>query len=210
MSILHEKNLTAQSSNSLLDEKNIVKKKKNERKKIAVKASYAKISPVVDMTEDDFFELKNGEFLEILQLESKDIYSLNESDLEQDIYYLDVFFSTIVSDIKIVPLNVPLNLEKQKDNMYRCLHRAKQKAYKEVIQKRIDELEKLEKTRTNREYFIFFYAASEKRLREITNQAYSILQMTNPLLDISREKKLNILFQLNNMNTKPLQEREMI
>ena len=210
MVVLNEDNNNKKKSmnEDILDEKNIVEKTITKEKKIKIKSNFGQITPILDMTENDFFYMRNGEYLEILQLDSKDIYSLNESELNHDIQQLEMFFSVLVRDIKILPLNVPLNLEKQKDNMYRCLEHATKESYIATIKRRINELEKLEKIRTNREYFILLYADTEKKLREIINQGRAILSSTNPLSEISREKKLNIFFQLNNMNTKPLQENE--
>lgn len=210
MVVLNEDNSRKKKiiNEDILDEKNIVEKPLTKEKKIKIKSNFGQITPILDMTENDFFYMRNGEYLEILQLDSKDIYSLNESELNHDIQQLEMFFSVLVRDIKILPLNVPLNLEKQKDNMYRCLERATKDSYVATIKRRLNELEKLEKIRTNREYFILLYADTEQKLREIINQGRAVLSSTNPLSEISREKKLNIFFQLNNINTKPLQENE--
>lgn len=45
-----------------------------------VKKSIAEIMQIVDMTEDGIFELKNEEFLEILQVEGDDMFSKNSEE----------------------------------------------------------------------------------------------------------------------------------
>ena len=66
----------------------------------------------------------------------------------------------------------------------------------------------LEKNRTNREYFIFLYADEEKKLLEKLHQAKMLLSRSNAPIELTAEKKINILNQIFNPNTKPLGESE--
>ena len=140
--------------------------------------------------------------------ELKDIYSLNSFDLNDDVDNLANFFTAFTNDIKIVPLNVPLNLEEQKDHIYRQIKKSKDIAYRSFLESRLDELKALEQHRTNREYFIFIYADEEKKLLEKLHQAKMLLSRSNPAISLTIEKKTNILFQMFNPNTKPLSESE--
>lgn len=208
---LNEKNLLKkkkENSTAILDEKNVISEKKVKDKKAKVKSSFGDISPVVDITNNDFFEMRSGEFLEIIQIETKDIYSLNSSDLNDDVNNLSNFYTAFTSDIKIVPLNVPLNLEDQKDHIYRQIKKCKNAVYKALLEERLKELQVLEQSRTNREYFIFLYADEEKKLLEKLHQAKMLLSRSNPPVVLTVEKKINILFQMFNPNTKPLGESE--
>ena len=211
MVAMNEKNLKKNkrgNSTAILDEKNTVSEKKIKEKKKKVKSSFAEIAPIVDITNNDFFEMRSGEYLEIIQIETKDIYSLNSNDLNDDVNNIANFYTAFTSDIKIVPLNVPLNLEEQKDHIYRQIKRCKNIVYKSLLESRLKELEVLEKNRTNREYFIFLYADEEKKLLEKLHQAKMLLSRSNPAIELSIEKKTNILNQMFNPNTKPLSESE--
>lgn len=211
MVVLNEKNLKKNkkgNSTAILDEKNTVSEKKIKEKKKKVKSSFAEIAPIVDITNNDFFEMRSGEYLEIIQIETKDIYSLNSNDLNDDVNNIANFYTAFTSDIKIVPLNVPLNLEEQKEHIYRQIKRCKNIVYKSLLESRLKELEVLEKNRTNREYFIFLYADEEKKLLEKLHQAKMLLSRSNPAIELSIEKKINILNQMFNPNTKPLSESE--
>ena len=211
MVAMNEKNLKKNkrgNSTAILDEKNTVSEKKIKEKKKKVKSSFAEITPIIDVTNNDFFEMRSGEYLEIIQIETKDIYSLNSNDLNDDVNNIANFYTAFTSDIKIVPLNVPLNLEEQKDHIYRQIKRCKNIVYKSLLESRLKELEVLEKNRTNREYFIFLYADEEKKLLEKLHQAKMLLSRSNPAIELSIEKKTNILNQMFNPNTKPLSESE--
>lgn len=193
---------------AVLDESNLVLEKERKEKKAAVKSSFAQISPIVDVTNNDFFEMRSGEYMEIIQIESKDIYSLNDADLSNDIQNLSTFLTAYMEDIKIVPLNIPLNLEKQKRFIHKRLRQNKNAAYQSFLESRLREFDNLEKHRTNREYFIFMYAEEEKKLLEKLHQIKNLLARSNPVTELSIEKKINILFQMFNPNTKPLSETE--
>lgn len=211
MVVINEKNLMKKKNGksiAILDEKNVVSEKKIKKSKVKVKSSFADISPIVDITNNDFFEMRSGEYLEIIQIETKDIYSLNSSDLNDDVNNLANFYTAYTSDIKKVPLNVPLNLEEQKDHIYRQIKKCKNQVYKALLENRLEEFQVLEKNRTNREYFIFLYADEEKKLLEKLHQAKMLLSRSNAPIELTAEKKINILNQMFNPNTKPLGESE--
>lgn len=211
MTLMDEKNIKKkQKGNSLaiLDEKNLLTDKNVKKKKDKVKSSFAEIAPIIDITNNNFYEMRSGEFMEIIQIETKDIYSLNHHDLSDDVNNLTHFLTAYTHDFKIVPLNVPLNLEEQKDYIYKQIKKNKNVAYSSFLENRLKELEVLEQKRTNREYFIFLYADEEKQLIERLHQATMLLNRSNPVIKLSLEKKNNILHQLFNPNTKPLSENE--
>lgn len=197
-----------QNSPAILDEKNIVNIKPKRTKKRSLKSSFTEICPIIDVTNNDFFEMRSGEYLEIVQLDTKDIYSLNDSDLQNDIQNLSTFYSVYTNDLKIVPLNVPLNLARQKRYILKKMTENSNPSYQLYLKARIKELENLEKFRTNREYFLFIYADDERKLLERLNQLKGLLSRSNPVINLTLEKKINILFQLFNPNTKPLNENE--
>ena len=194
------------TSNAVLDEINVIENRSKKAQKNNVKPSFASISPIVDVTDNDFFEMRNGEYLEILQIETKDIYSLNASDLQDDISNLTMFFTAYNDDFKIMALNVPMTLEQQKRYFYKKLKANKNPAYTQFLETRMMEFENLEQLRTSRAYFIFVYADEEKKLLEKIHQLRALLSRSNPLNVLTIENKMNILFQLFNPNTKPLSE----
>jgi len=160
------KQKSSQNGFAILDENNVISEKQEKQKKTAVKSSFAEICPIIDITNNDFFEMRSGEYLEIVQIESKDIYSLNETDLQNDINTLAIFYATYIDDLKIVPLDVPLSLERQKAYIAQRMRNNKNPAYETFLKARMKELENLEKYRTNREYFLFLYSDDEKKLLE--------------------------------------------
>lgn len=193
----------AADNQAIFDESNLRSEKEIKKKRPKIKSSIADIIPVIDITAYDFFELRNGEFMEIVQLSSKDIYSLNENDKDSDIFSWAYFYQAYLHPIKILPLNTPVNLELQKNNVLRRIKKNKVPAYLPFLEKKLAELEFLEEHRTNREYFLFIYAEDEKTLLERKSQIRKLLARCNPIIEISAEKKINVLYQLSNPNSKP-------
>lgn len=207
MVLFDEKNVKKKSakekSQAILDERNLVAQRKLDRKKVKVLSSFADITPFVDISNNDFFEMRNGEYLEILQITSKDIYSLNEKDKDNDIFSLTYFFQAFLGSVKLVPLNTPVNLELQKNNVIRRIRRNRVPAYLPFLEKKLSELEFLEKHRTDREFFIFVYAEDEKTLLERKTHVRKLLAQSNPIIELPVIKKINVLYQLFNPNSKP-------
>lgn len=197
------KKVGKEKSQAVLDERNLITQRKMDQKKVKVLPSFADITPIIDISNNDFFEMRNGEYLEILQITSKDIYSLNESDKDNDIFSLTYFFQAYLGSVKIVPLNTPVNLELQKNNVIRKIRRNKVPAYLPFLEKKLSELEFLEKHRTDREFFIFVYAEDEKTLLERKSHVRKLLAQSNPVIELPVTKKVNVLYQLFNPNSKP-------
>lgn len=191
------------TTSAVLDESNIVslKEKREKRKKII--SSFADIVPIIDIVEYDFFEMRNGEYMEIVQVTSKDIYSLNESDKDNDIFSLAYLFQAYIPDIKLVPLHTPVNLELQKNNIIRNIRKCKEPAYIPFLEKKLAEIEFIEENRTNKEYFFYLYADSIKTLLERKSQFKKLFGQSNPIIELDLDKKLNVLYQLSNINSKP-------
>ncbi len=191
------------TTSAVLDESNIVslKEKREKRKKII--SSFADIVPIIDIVEYDFFEMRNGEYMEIVQVTSKDIYSLNESDKDNDIFSLAYLFQAYIPDIKLVPLHTPVNLELQKNNIIRNIRKCKEPAYIPFLEKKLAEIEFIEENRTNKEYFFYLYADSIKNLLERKSQFKKLFGQSNPIIELDLDKKLNVLYQLSNINSKP-------
>ena len=201
-----QKRTKSKSRTALLDERDIAVERRVHSTKKKVLSSFADISPIVDVTDSEFFEMRNGEFMEILQITSKDIYSLNETDKDNDIYSLAHFFQAYLPSVKVIPLNTPVNLEIPKRQIMRDIRRNRNPYYLPHLEKKLRDLEFLENNRTDREFFLFIYSDDEKAMLENKVHARKLMARSNPLVEPSLEKKLSILYQLANLNSKPLSD----
>ncbi|MFD1926486.1 hypothetical protein ACFSFY_00165 [Sporosarcina siberiensis] len=199
----YKKRKVISNDNAIMNEKNMMSQQEKKGKKKKIISSFADIVPIVDIAEFDFLEMRNGEFMEIIQVTSKDVYSLNENDKDNDIFSLAYLFQAFIPDIKLVPLHTPVNLELQKNNIVRNIRKCKEPAYIPFLEKKLAELEFIEEYRTNKEYFFFIYGDSVRNLQERKVQLKKLLARSNPIVELDISKKINVLYQLSNLNSKP-------
>jgi len=88
----------------------------------------------------------------------------------------------------------------------RDIRRNQNPYYLPHLEKKLKDLEFLENNRTDREYFVFLYGNDEKSMIENKLHARKLMARSNPLIELSLEKKLSILYQLANLNSKPLSD----
>ncbi len=111
-----------------LDEQDVVEKRK-VKDKVVVKPTVAQLMPVVDITGTESFEMRDGTYLDMVQLTSKDIYSLNEEEKDHDVFSLAYLLQAYTHPLKVVPLNTPLSLERQKISIERQIRQNQTPAY---------------------------------------------------------------------------------
>jgi len=195
---------------ALFDERNTAEKKKkqislkaNKKKREVAIPSIAEILPIQDMTEEGSFHLQ-GEmgYMDVMQLQSKDIYSPSTQETEFDIMKMAKFLQSYAPDIKIVSMNFPVNMKKQLDAINYKIAQNKAPLYERFLIRKREELQFLEAYRTNREFYLFIYATSPKQLAEYRNNCRRYLGRVAPITELTDEKKLDLLYKFYNQNSK--------
>ncbi|RPJ98180.1 hypothetical protein EH11_04261 [Bacillus subtilis] len=177
--------------------------KDKKKKKEKVYSRVPELLPFVDVTEDDYFELKNGT-MEIFQIDSEDIKQLNDLELHYKIMSMTKFLRTYSHDFKWVSMGYPVTTNDQLEYWQLKLAEAENPVYKQFIQRKIDELNFLEKNYFNRDYYLFLYS-DEKSLDSLKDNIKSVKNTHRNALslkDIPQEKKYQILYKMNNQNSK--------
>jgi hypothetical protein len=109
---------------------------------------------------------------------------------------LSVFFRIYKADLKIISMNYPTNTRQQQAYLTYKLQQPGLEKYADMLNEKLVALQYLEKNTTDREAFIMVFARDENQyatLRRLISRSGLIV------VPISREKKENIIFQLNNM-----------
>ncbi|MEC3885492.1 hypothetical protein VKA52_17370 [Halobacillus sp. HZG1] len=195
---------------ALFDERKTTEKNKKQQRSNAKKKkrevaipSIAEILPIQDMTEEGSFQLKGDTgYMDVMQLQSKDIYSPSTQETEYDIMKMAKFFQSYAPDIKIVSMNFPVNMKKQLDAINYKIAQNKAPLYERFLIRKREELHFLETYRTNREFYLYIYATSLKQLAEYRNNCRRYLGRVAPVIELTDEKKLDLLYKLNNQNSK--------
>lgn len=183
------------------------KKRKKEELKSLKKANsniplYTRdIMDFIDIDEDDRFIMKYG-YMDMYQIQTKDVHSLSEGDIQRHIFSFISFLRSYTDDFKILSMNFPVNTTTQQLHIEKNLKYTTNPIAKKFLQRKLDELIYLEENRFNKEFYIMIFAKSKDEFEDrerVLNQNQNIAMR---LEKIDIEKKLKIIFKLNNHNTK--------
>ncbi len=187
-----------------LKHQRIVKKEfqkgmKEQGKKPKLLKQTSAILPFVQI-HDDHILLKEG-VMDIFQVETKNIHALNDADLNYLLLNRAQFLRSYFRSFKEVILNFPTNTEVQRAYWLKKQQQAKNASRLKYIEQKLFEFEYLERERYNREFFMFIYADDKEELEDRKNDCMQGMQSSFPLQRLSKNKKEQILFLLNNQNT---------
>lgn len=195
----------------LTKEEKKIKKEEKKHKKLELKeirkankdvlASTKDLLGFVDVDDDDSIIMKNG-YLDIFQIDSKDIYSLTDIETTMNIYNFIAFLRSYPFDIKLITMNFPVNTLKQQEFIKKKIKECdNEKYYYELIEE-LEQLVYLESTRQNREFYIMIFIKDTEEKESIKRTLFRSQNIAVQLIPLTVEKKLKILFKLNNPNTK--------
>lgn len=195
----------------LTKEEKKIKKEEKKQKKLELKeirkankdvlASTKELLGFIDVDEDDSIIMKNG-YLDIFQIDSKDIYSLTDVETTMNIYNFIAFLRSYPFDVKLITMNFPVNTLKQQEFIKKKIKECdNEKYYYELIEE-LEQLVYLESTRQNREFYIMIFIKDTEEKESIKRTLFRSQNIAVQLIPLTVEKKLKILFKLNNPNTK--------
>ncbi|KYG92008.1 hypothetical protein A0U40_03455 [[Bacillus] sp. KCTC 13219] len=176
------------------------KKKKSVKKEYVLRKTPA-LLPFLDITED-YILLKNDIYMDILQITSTDLQTLTEDELNRNLLLEARSYRSFAPSYKIIALNFPSNTGRQQQYWMRKKERVTNPLLLRFINRKLFELRFLEQERPNREFFVFLYAPSLQLLEDVKNQLNRGMRQTFPLQSLSIEKRQDVLFLLNNQNSK--------
>ncbi len=195
----------------LTKEEKKIKKEEKKQKKLELKeirkankdvlASTKELLGFIDVDDDDSIIMKNG-YLDIFQIDSKDIYSLTDVETTMNIYNFIAFLRSYPFDIKLITMNFPVNTLKQQEFIKKKIKECDNKKYYYELIEELEQLVYLESTRQNREFYIMIFIKDTEEKESIKRTLFRSQNIAVQLIPLTVEKKLKILFKLNNPNTK--------
>lgn len=202
--IKKEKVKLTKEEKKLLKEKKKLKKKelkeiRKEDKKVLLTTK--ELLPFKDADDDDSIITKMGH-IDIFQIDSKDIYSLNEIERKMHIYSFVSFLRGYVYDFKLISMKFPVNTLKQQRFLEKQLKECDNEIYANFLKEKLDQLIFLEENRQNKEFYIMIFIKNTDNKEEVKGLLLRNQNIAIQLKPLDIEKKLKILFKLNNPNTK--------
>lgn len=188
--------------------KNGERKEKRQRKKQKKAAAkevqrllISEIFPVIAGDEkESCFLLENGTYMDMFQINSKDLASSPEDIVMFDNYTWDIFYKTYAKDIKILSFYFPADTLEQRNYISYKLYNTENPVFKDMLYDKLEEAEFIAKNRKDREYVLMFFASSVDDLRE--KRAVIFGNLSRPAVPLVRrityEKKEKILYRLGN------------
>lgn len=200
---LKEKRTNKKKLKNKRKEEKKLKKIEKKKEKEEIKKVYhttKELLPLLCITENENFKCKE-EYLDIFQIESMDINSMNDYDVRGYILSLAGLLKLYLDDMKIISMNFPANTQVQQNYVNKKIKECKNDIHLKFLKERLRQLEAIERIRTNREYYIMIYGATEEKLDK--NKSTLISSSASiKINEIDIEKKIKIIKKLNNMNTK--------
>lgn len=183
-------------------------KLREKEEKKALKEEYKKVDrytadilPFLEIAKDDTFKTKNG-YIDIFQIETKDLNSLNYSEANRHKFDFSNFLRHYIDDMKIISMTFPVNTQIQQQNILKKIDNTDNDVHRKFLYKRLEQLIAIEEKRKNREFYLMLFYEDEKTKRE---REFQLLRLTSSAIKLSPldlDKKLRIIFKLNNQNSK--------
>lgn len=195
--------LTKEEKKSLKEEKKLKKKELKEIRKEDKKVllTTKELLPFKDADDDDSIITKTG-YVDIFQIDSKDIYSLNEIERKMHIYSFVSFLRGYVYDFKLISMKFPVNTLKQQKFLEKKLKECDNEIYANFLKEKLEQLIFLEENRQNKEFYIMIFIRDTDNKEEVKGLLLRNQNIAIQLKPLDVDKKLKILFKLNNPNTK--------
>lgn len=162
--------------------------------------SILEIIPITNI-EDTFFQLRDGTVFDMVQIVTRDLTSLSDDDIEYDNLTIVKFLRLYAEDFKICSLSFPTDTKSQKQYLERKISKTKNSVFLHFLEYKLEELKYIEKNKTELEFYIFLFAKSPEELKNKYSILQSSLGATGFYDELELEKKIQILYKLNNKNT---------
>lgn len=174
-----------------------MKKGKKVRKSILEKID------VAEYLEEGFYRMKDGTYMNLVQINSKDLINSSADEVEYDCMKFAKLYKLFENDLKLVVLNFPCDTKEQQAYLQRKINATNNQMYQKFLQQKYDELVWLAKNNTTREYYYMVYAKTQEEMQKEMLTLKSTLHLGNDglLLEIPEEKKHKILYRLYNKNS---------
>lgn len=160
-----------------------------------------KVLPFIDIDEDDVFITKQG-YLDIYQINTRDTSNLSDDERKVYVYSFIAFLRNFVEDFKIIIMNFPVNTVKQQEYIEGRIADCKDEIFINYLEEELEKLRFMEKHRNNKEFFLMVFMKNKNEKDNMMKKIELVQNIAVPLRQLDLEKKIKILFKLNNMNTK--------
>ncbi|MDM0612743.1 hypothetical protein QTH09_17170, partial [Clostridium perfringens] len=141
-------------------------------------------------------------YLDIYQINTRDTSNLSDDERKVYVYSFIAFLRNFVEDFKIIIMNFPVNTVKQQEYIEGRIANCKNEIFINYLEEELEKLRFMEKHRNNKEFFLMVFMKNKNEKDNMMKKIELVQNIAVPLRQLDLEKKIKILFKLNNMNTK--------
>lgn len=179
-------------------------KKEEKKEKIKIEPTVKDVFPLQYYDEElEAFLFGNGLYMDLLEVVSKDRVNSDNDEIEFDVLNLAKFYKTNSEAIKWISLNFPVDTKVQREHKEKILERTNDPVRRLWLKRQIREMIKIDQNIQKRESYLQIFAKNKTSLiKQRDKVIISLGRGRNGILkEISKEKKISILYKLNNMSS---------
>lgn len=146
------------------------------------------------------FVMKEKLFMDLIQINTKDLVSSSDDEVEYDIMKFAKLYKMYAPDLKIVVMNFPCKTGKQQEYFIHKLKNTTNEIYRRFLQRKLDELVWLEQNDMMREYYYMIFGRKESEIKSNRDLIFNTIGRGKHGLsqELEKEKKIQICERLNN------------
>lgn len=150
---------------------------------------------------DGCFVKEDGSTFDFVQINCKDLIAASDDENEYDSLCFQKLYKKYPGDLKIIGINFPTNTKENKEYVRHKITNTKNSVYKRMLQEKYEELDWIEKWKTDREYYLMFFSSSTEEHKANLSSILYILSDNHLASQITEDKKKKVLFKINNKCT---------
>lgn len=163
--------------------------------------SFEKISPIKGYDTDiQAFNMKNGEYMDILTINTHDVTAGSADENYMNIYSFMKFYRTYGADIKIVAMNLPVSTIDQQHYLEHKINSCENPIYRRELEIELSTQKKIEEQLLELTFCLFVYADTAEKMISNRNRIINNFKYDATIGKIQMEQKLRIVFRLHNKN----------
>jgi hypothetical protein len=171
----------------------------NKKRRFRKRTTKARI-PFLRVTKDGGFQQKR-EFTDYLEIRGTHVEQLHPSEQVVAMTNFAFFLRKQKGDLKFIFMPFPADTQNQIDYMSYKIQQNPNSAWYPYQSDRRRDLHKIRESRKHQEFYLQFFAESEEALAEMRASLLDYQYAFFEMVSLPVEKKIKILFKLNNMNS---------
>lgn len=146
---------------------------------------------------------RDQSYVDIYRILPRDLVNSDTDEIEMDCFRWAKFYKTYGMDLEIATMMFPADTRVQQQYWQQIGEANRNPLYREMLQRKIEELRYREQQTARKEFFLLFFFESKERIGDCKKVIDSTLGIgrAGMVEEITKEKKLQILFKLGNKNS---------